>query len=67
MQDWNYQNTNDFEVTVELSCEKLVDEKRLNEFWNDNKFSLLSFMGQVRIINIYRIKTDISNFKHFKL
>lgn len=49
MQDWNYQNSNDFEVTVELSCEKLVDEKKLNDFWNDNKFSLLSFMGQVRV------------------
>ena len=49
MQDWNYQNSNDFEVTVELSCEKLVDEQKLNDFWNDNKFSLLSFMGQVSV------------------
>ena len=47
MQDWNYLNTNDFEVTIELSCEKLVDENKLNGFWNENKFSLLSFMGQV--------------------
>ena len=55
MQDWNYIKTNDFEVTVELSCEKLVVESKLNEFWNENKFSLLSFMGQVReaYLNLY--------------
>lgn len=47
MQDWNYAYTNNFEVTVELSCEKLVDESKLKGYWNDNKFSLLSYIGQV--------------------
>lgn len=47
MQDWNYVYTNDFEVTIELSCEKLVKESDLKNYWNDNKFSLLSYIGQV--------------------
>lgn len=48
MQDWNYLNTNDFEVTIELSCEKLFDQVKLKDFWNENKYALLSYLGQVR-------------------
>lgn len=47
MQDWNYFYTNDLEVTIELSCDKLVKENSLRTHWNDNKFSLLSYIGQV--------------------
>lgn len=47
MQDWNYLYTNDFEVTIELSCEKLVDPNKLFEYWNDNKYALISYLGQV--------------------
>jgi carboxypeptidase D len=47
MQDWNYEFTNDFEVTVELSCEKLVRQADLRRYWDENKFALLSYVGQV--------------------
>lgn len=47
MQDWNYLKTNDFEVTIELSCEKIVDQSKLKSYWNDNKYALLSYIGQV--------------------
>ena len=47
MQDWNYYFTNNFEVTIELSCGKLLNENVLSEYWNDNKYSLLSYIGQI--------------------
>jgi hypothetical protein len=46
MQDWNYRQTNDMEVTVELSCDKIVSESQLAAFWTENKRSLLSYMSQ---------------------
>lgn len=48
MQDWNYIKTNDFEVTIEVSCVKSPDENQLINFWNDNKFAIFSFIGQVK-------------------
>lgn len=47
MQDWHYFDTNDFEVTIELSCDKWIDESDLVKYWNDNKYALLSYLGQV--------------------
>jgi hypothetical protein len=47
MQDWNYYKTNDFEVTIEVSCDKNPAETELINYWNDNKFSIFSFIGQV--------------------
>lgn len=47
MQDWNYVKTNAFEVTIELSCEKIIDASKLKSYWNENKYALLSYMGQV--------------------
>ena len=47
MQDWNYYFTNDFEVTLELSCEKLFQKMYLANYWNENKYSLLAYIGQV--------------------
>ena len=47
MQDWNYMFTNDLEVTVEVGCDKIIDESQLSEYWKDNKISMLSYLGQV--------------------
>jgi carboxypeptidase E len=47
MQDWNYVWKNDFEVTIEVGCDKIVEPRELKKYWNDNKFSLLSYIGQV--------------------
>jgi hypothetical protein len=62
MQDWNYLNTNDFEVTIEVACEKIVDQDSLRDYWNDNKYALISYLGQVcssnNILTI-EIKTNI--------
>lgn len=47
MQDFNYLSSNDFEVTMELGCQKYPLEKDLEKEWNDNKDALLNFMWQV--------------------
>lgn len=57
MQDWNYYFTNDFEVTLELSCGKLLDQNTLPKYWNDNRYSLLAFMGQVNFV--YKLNFDL--------
>uniref|UniRef100_A0A8C2TMD6 Carboxypeptidase D n=1 Tax=Coturnix japonica TaxID=93934 RepID=A0A8C2TMD6_COTJA len=47
MQDWNYLNTNCFEVTIELGCVKYPNAEELPKYWEQNRRSLLQFMKQV--------------------
>ncbi|MGH0153061.1 UNVERIFIED_CONTAM: hypothetical protein FKN15_023987 [Acipenser sinensis] len=46
MQDWNYLNTNCFEVTIELGCIKYPLAKDLPRYWEQNRRSLLQFIHQ---------------------
>ncbi|ETE60623.1 Carboxypeptidase D [Ophiophagus hannah] len=47
MQDWNYLNTNCFEVTIELGCVKYPKAEELPKYWEKNRRSLLQFIKQV--------------------
>ncbi|PIO68490.1 hypothetical protein TELCIR_09717 [Teladorsagia circumcincta] len=47
MQDFNYLATNDMEITLELSCEKMPEGKLLPQFWEDNKKALMEYMFTV--------------------
>ncbi|KAM8769489.1 carboxypeptidase D isoform 1-T1 [Acanthopagrus schlegelii] len=47
MQDWNYLNTNCFEVTIELGCVKYPLARDLPQYWEQNRRSLLQFIHQV--------------------
>ncbi|XP_067362551.1 carboxypeptidase D isoform X2 [Channa argus] len=47
MQDWNYLNTNCFEVTIELSCVKYPLANELPKYWEHNRRALLQFIKQV--------------------
>ncbi|KAL0973138.1 hypothetical protein UPYG_G00199470 [Umbra pygmaea] len=47
MQDWNYLNTNCFEVTIELGCVKYPQEKDLPSYWEQNRRALLQYIQQV--------------------
>lgn len=49
MQDWNYLNTNCFEVTIELGCIKYPLAKDLPRYWEQNRRSLLQFIHQVSL------------------
>ena len=51
MQDWNYVNTNCFEITLELGCVKFPMPDKLPGFWEENKEALLNFMNQVNCEN----------------
>ena len=47
MQDYNYVNSNSFELTMEVSCCKFPPASTLQGFWEDNKKSLLEFLKRV--------------------
>nr|UPI76695.1 M14 metal carboxypeptidase 18 [Antheraea yamamai] len=49
MQDFNYLNSNCFEVTFELSCCKYPKAAELPYFWRINKEPLIAFMEQTNI------------------
>lgn len=47
MQDFNYLSSNDFEITLELGCEKYPPAEQLEEEWERNKNALINFIWQV--------------------
>jgi carboxypeptidase E len=47
MQDFNYLSSNDFELTLELGCEKYPPASSLSAEWEANRQPLLQFMWQV--------------------
>jgi carboxypeptidase D len=50
MQDFNYLNSNAFEITIELSCCKYPSskDKALEKEWDRNREALLAYMEMVR-------------------
>ena len=47
MQDFNYLSSNDFEITLELGCDKYPKESALEQEWADNKEALINFIWEV--------------------
>lgn len=47
MQDFNYLSSNDFEITLELGCEKYPATNVLQLEWERNKNALINFMWHV--------------------
>ena len=47
MQDFNYLSSNDFEITLELGCDKYPPASQLQTEWENNKKSLIEFLWLV--------------------
>jgi len=49
MQDFNYLGSNDFEITLELGCEKYPAASKLETEWENNKDALIAYIEQAHI------------------
>ena len=47
MQDYNYVETNCFEITIEQGCRKFPYARELPKIWNENRDALLVFIEEV--------------------
>lgn len=46
MQDFNYLSSNDFDITLELGCDKYPPTSELKKEWERNSAALFNFMWQ---------------------
>ncbi|GIY96724.1 carboxypeptidase E [Caerostris extrusa] len=49
MQDFNYLSSNDFEITLELGCDKYPAANKLFEEWENNRKALIDFIWNSHI------------------
>lgn len=60
MQDWMYEHTNDFEITVEVGCNQYPPANTLGQYWFFNKRSLLNYMKSVHLGIKGTIKDEVT-------
>jgi len=63
LQDWNYINTSDMALTLELSYPKHPSASTLSSYWNDNRDAMIAYLERVHGPCIYG-KTRPGNTIH---
>jgi hypothetical protein len=61
MQDFNYLSSNDFEITLELGCDKYPQASALQGEWENNKDALIQYIWQVLGHSVYSSSYDASH------
>jgi hypothetical protein len=59
LQDWRYVYNNGYDLTLELSNEKIIEEKYLKFFWEKNRIAL------IRMIELANTGIEIVNIPNF--
>jgi hypothetical protein len=67
MQDFNYLSSNDFEITLELGCDKYPLDSALQEEWENNKNALIQYMWQVCITPCISLSGVLKNKTHLPM
>lgn len=49
MQDWNYRYLSCNEITMEISNQKVPPQSQIPQFWNDNRDSMMAYLGAVHL------------------
>ncbi|CAI2319380.1 unnamed protein product [Caenorhabditis sp. 36 PRJEB53466] len=60
MQDWQYENTNCLEITVEMGCFKFPTDDMLSKLWEEHQYSMLSFL-EMGLSGVRGLVTDRLN------
>ena len=63
LQDWRYVYNKGFEITLELSQEKIVEEEKIEYYWENNKKSLLRMLEIVNTGFYFKFKQELENLK----
>ncbi len=51
-QDFNYLSSNDFEITLELGCDKYPKGNELEGYWNENLRPMMEFVWLVSLVSL---------------
>lgn len=66
MQDYNYMNSNCFEITVEQGCKKFPEASELPKDWEENKRALIAFMDMVCHVIDEFVFCNVENHLHIR-
>ena len=60
MQDFNYLSSNDFEITLELGCDKYPPSNELEREWLRNRDALINYLWQVRGCAVRNLSASVA-------
>lgn len=67
MQDFNYLGSNDFEITLELGCDKYPPASVLPLEWENNRDALLAYIKNVLLLVTSHCNVINNNWLHIHI